>query len=168
MGAVDQVERDAMERELTRLQSKQAARDKEAREAEATKGWQSQERAKRTAGKKPFYLKDGECLESRGKSVAEICCPSQRRNESLPRRNVYRSCRRTSGNCARWKIARDGRRNAKILHQPHLSGRFEMCCCAGRSRPTMPVGFRLQERRGKTAGFGLLTFFLLLPYFFKL
>ena len=62
MGAVDLVERAAMEQELTRLQSKQAARDKEAREAEATKGWQSQERAKRAEGKKPFYLKDGKLI----------------------------------------------------------------------------------------------------------
>lgn len=47
-----------MTRELTRLQSKQAAKEKEQREKTAMATWRGNEGKKQAEGKKTFYLKD--------------------------------------------------------------------------------------------------------------
>jgi ribosomal RNA-processing protein 36 len=59
-GAIDQVEREAMMQELTRLQSKQAAVEKEQREKTTMARWKEAEGKKQADGKKTFYLKSAE------------------------------------------------------------------------------------------------------------
>jgi uncharacterized protein YbaA (DUF1428 family) len=87
VGAVDLVEREAMHRELGRLQTKQAAYEKQQREKQAVGSWREQEDKKQSDGKKAFYLKAGEfasfpvlsapgSVPDNGCSADALCTPS--------------------------------------------------------------------------------------------
>lgn len=58
-GAVDATERAAMEQELIRLQSKQAAEEKKRREKESMAAWRKSEQEQRGQGKQAYFLKEG-------------------------------------------------------------------------------------------------------------